>query len=996
MHFLHLANNSLTGPIPPELGNLTGLNSLFLYDNRLTGPIPGSLARLPLEWFWFQANDGLCAPGTASFAAWLEGIDNRRGAFCNESDRAVLESLFEAAGGTGWTDSSGWLATPTLEEWYGVTVDSLGRVVTLVLTRNGLAGHLPPHLGTLDEMTRLRIGGNALSGRLPLSLTGLALVELDYADTELCVPAEAEFQAWLNAVPSHTGTGVECAPLTNREILVALYQATGGTEWGDAENWLTDAPLGDWYGVSVDAQGRVTALHLAENNLSGPIPPGLANLTHLTQLQLSANALTGPVPSELGGLVNLRGLHLYGNDLTGPIPSELGGLVNLRSLTLSWNDLSGPIPSELGSLVNLGSLYLGGNDLSGPIPSELGNLASLHALYLSGNNLTGSIPSELGSLVNLESLYLAENDLSGPIPPALGKLANLTELRLNGNALSGSVPPAFGGLTGLRELVLSANIGMSGRLPNSLTNLQSLETLQVGQTGLCAPSEASFLEWLEGVLDRWVALCEGGAAYLTQAVQSRQFPVPLVAGEQALLRVFVTAARANNERIPPVRASFYLGGALAHAVEIAGKPGPISTEIEEGSLARSANAEIPGEVVQPGLEMVVEIDPEGTLDRGLGVAKRIPETGRTTVAVHAMPFLDLTLIPFLWQQAQDSTILDSVREMATDPQNHELLWATRTLLPVGGLEVRAHEPVLSSSNFSEDLLVQTAMIRVMEGGTGHYMGTISQYSGSTGVGELGGRVSFAAPRATTMAHELGHNFSLLHAPCGGASGPDPLFPYSDGSTGAWGYDFAARGTLVSPDTPDLMSYCNPDWISDYHFDKALRFRLADEGATAAAATATAPTPSLLLWGRTDAEGRPHLEPVFVVDAPALLPVSAGEYRLTGRSAADRDLFTLDFAMPETTDGDGRSSFVFALPAPPEWADDLASVTLSGPGGSITLDGDSDIPMTILRDPRTGRIRGFLREGPLAAQAAADAAGGPAGPGLETIFSRGIPDAAWRR
>ena len=247
-----------------------------------------------------------------------------------------------------------------------------------------------------------------------------------------------------------------------------------------------------------------------------------------------------------------------------------------------------------------------------------------------------------------------------------------------------------------------------------------------------------------------------------------------------------------------------------------------------------------------------------------------------------------------------------------------------------------------------------------------------------------------------MAHDLGHNFSLLHAPCGGASGPDPLFPYSDGSTGAWGYDFAARGTLVSPDTPDLMSYCNPDWISDYHFDKALRFRLADEGATAAAATATAPTPSLLLWGRTDAEGRPHLEPVFVVDAPALLPVSAGEYRLTGRSAADRDLFTLDFAMPETTDGDGRSSFVFALPAPPEWADDLASVTLSGPGGSITLDGDSDIPMTILRDPRTGRIRGFLREGPLAAQAAADAAGGPAGPGLETIFSRGIPDAAWRR
>ena len=102
-------------------------------------------------------------------------------------------------------------------------------------------------------------------------------------------------------------------------------------------------------------------------------------------------------------------------------------------------------------------------------------------------------------------------------------------------------------------------------------------------------------------------------------------------------------------------------------------------------------------------------------------------------------------------------------------------------------------------------------------------------------------------------------------------------------------------------------------------------------------------------------------------------------------------------MTETVHGNGRGSFVFALPADPSWAGNLASITLSGPAGSATLDGDTSRPMTILRDPGTGRVRGFLRDPPLASQVAADAVGRSVAPALEVLFSRGIPDAAaWRR
>ena len=213
---LSLGSTSLSGPIPPELGNLSGLTDLFLDHNNLWGPIPRSLLNLTkLNSFPFNDNAGLCAPGTTDFADWLEGMEEREGPFCNASDRAVLAALFEAAGGSGWTNARGWLGGPALAGWHGVRADLLGRVTALDLSRNGLAGHLPGSLGELAHMTELRIADNAdLSLRLPLSLSGLSLRVLHYAGTELCVPAELSFRDWLSTIPSHEGTGAECPPAT--------------------------------------------------------------------------------------------------------------------------------------------------------------------------------------------------------------------------------------------------------------------------------------------------------------------------------------------------------------------------------------------------------------------------------------------------------------------------------------------------------------------------------------------------------------------------------------------------------------------------------------------------------------------------------------------------------------------------------------------------------------------------------------------------------------
>ena len=242
-----------------------------------------------------------------------------------------------------------------------------------------------------------------------------------------------------------------------------------------------------------------------------------------------------------------------------------------------------------------------------------------------------------------------------------------------------------------------------------------------------------------------------------------------------------------------------------------------------------------------------------------------------------------------------------------------------------------------------------------------------------------------------MAHELGHNLFLRHAPCGSAD-PDPSYPYPDGSIGAWGYDFREGGSLVPPSTPDVMSYCSPGWISDYSFSKALRYRVS-AGADADADARAAQAQALLLWGGVDIRGQPFLEPSFLLEAAPVLPQSGGDYEIKGHDHEGQELFSLSFGMSEVVHGAESSGFAFAFPVRPGLVDALASITLVGPAGRAVLDRQTDRPMAILRDA-AGQVRGILRD--LSADvvgnmAEASARALMAESGIEVLVSRGIPE-----
>ena len=981
----------------------------------------------------------------------------------DSTDRAALVALYEATDGPNWVNNENWLTDGPLGEWYGVSVGDGGRVTMLDLAgewdgedwtwrQHGLAGRIPPELRNLTELQELELHHNRLTGPVPSELGTLSnLTHLSLHNNDLTgeIPAALGNLAnlrWLflqrNAltgpIPPELGklTELQALEIDNNRLMGSIPPALGNLanlRWLSLQRNALTGPIPSELGNLVHLQwlelaynslltGRIppelgglaslrylslsgtrllegsippelgsltslTHLYLDRTGVGGPLPPELGSLSQLKRLSIGWSGFTGPIPSELGNLRNLEVLSLPGNYLGGPIPPELGNLSSLTRLDLGYNEfLSGEIPASLGNLTSLTSLRLHLNLLSGPIPPEFGNLTLLESLALFGNQLTGPIPPELGDLEPLESLSLYDNQLTGPVPESFTRLQVLESLKVHNNALSGPLPDGMGALGELQELWVGNNPELSGPLPADLARLRRLESFKAGGTGLCAPDYEEFLEWLAGVPFHRISRCKGAAAYLTQSVQSRTDPVPLIAGKPALLRAFVASPNADGDAMPAARATFYLDGSAAHEVEIEPARGTIPGRIEESeaSLERSINADVPGWLVQRGLEFVVDVDPAGSLDPTLGVTGRMPSTGRMAVDVVELQDLQLTVVPFLHETEPDSSIMAITEGMADDPATHPMLEEVRVLLPVGDIDLELHDPVLTSDGFGFQILSQTEVMRLIEGRPGYWLGM----QGPVRLGLLGVAYNipswsaFSQPLPSTVAHEIGHNMGLWHAPCGGAGGPDPLYPHPTGLTASWGYDMANR-RLVSPYSPDLMSYCGGQWIGDYHRANALRHRTKTEASTASPAR----IPSLVVWGGLDGDGQPYLEPAFLTDAMPTLPPEGRDFTLRATTEGGREAFALRFDMPSTHDAeDGRTVFVFSVPV--NWTGALESIVLLGNNGSAVLNRDTDRPFRILKDRATGQVRAFLRGRQPATMVAADATGVAV---YETLFSAGIPD-----
>ena len=286
---LDLGENNLTGEVPPQLGNLSGLTVLSLGRNALSGSM------LPFS------------PRQLSGNALSGAIPVELG---NLSNLEVLNFSGNALSGS-------------IPAFLG----NLANLEVLNFSGNALSGAIPVELGNLANLRQLNLGGNALGGSIPSFLGNLSNLEvLNLYRTRLS-----------GAIP------VELGNLSNLRVLSLGRNALSGSipvELGNMTN-LEVLNL-DWNRLSgvipveLGNLSNLTWLGLARNESGGSIPSFLGNMTNLEVLNLNSNALSGSIPSFLGNLSNLERLTLSNNALSGSIPSFLGNLSNLDCSGAQW------------------------------------------------------------------------------------------------------------------------------------------------------------------------------------------------------------------------------------------------------------------------------------------------------------------------------------------------------------------------------------------------------------------------------------------------------------------------------------------------------------------------------------------------------------------------------------------------------------------------------------------------------------------------------------
>ncbi len=308
-----------------------------------------------------------------------------------------------------------------------------------------------------------------------------------------------------------------------------------------------------------------------------------------------------------------------------------------------------------------------------------------------------------------------------------------------------------------------------------------------------------------------VARAEWGQTVLKETLR-------LVAGKPVLLRVHLVADPTPVSLTQALSGAVYLGSAFQGNLSFA-CPNPVPTGTDPGNLATTCNATLPGSWVAPGLRVELRADPNDQVaetDEDDNALTLTPSVGQGTA-------LHLTVVPVVYQR-QTPTIPDFAQTLWRFWPLKEIPHTTRAPYTFSGFP--------GSLSYYEGwslLASELRALRQADGSGRYYYGfvRVDHATSVAGVGYIGHPVAVGVDRplnaSVVMAHELGHNFGRYHAPCGNPGYLDPNYPYPDGKIGTWGYDLA-DGTLKDPDQyRDLMSYCGPQWVSDYTYEGAQSF-----------------------------------------------------------------------------------------------------------------------------------------------------------------------------
>eukprot|EP00256_Glycine_max_P056900 XP_014624566.1 receptor-like protein EIX1 [Glycine max] len=464
---LNLSATGFYGKIPPQIGNLSNLVYLDLSSDVANGTVPSQIGNLSkLRYLDLSGNDfeGMAIPSFLWTITSLTHLD---------------------------LSGTGFMGKIPSQIW------NLSNLVYLDLTY-AANGTIPSQIGNLSNLVYLGLGGHSVVENVEW-LSSMWKLEYLYL-TNANLSKAFHWLHTLQSLPSLTHLYLlDCTlphynepSLLNFSSLQTLHLSY--TSYSPAISFVPK-----W----IFKLKKLVSLQLHGNEIQGPIPCGIRNLTLLQNLDLSFNSFSSSIPDCLYGLHRLKSLDLRSSNLHGTISDALGNLTSLVELDLSGTQLEGNIPTSLGDLTSLVELDLSYSQLEGNIPTSLGNLCNLRVIDLSylklnqqvnelleilapcishgltrlavqSSRLSGNLTDHIGAFKNIELLDFSYNSIGGALPRSFGKLSSLRYLDLSMNKISGNPFESLGSLSKLLSLDIDGNLFHGVVKEDDLANLTSL------------------------------------------------------------------------------------------------------------------------------------------------------------------------------------------------------------------------------------------------------------------------------------------------------------------------------------------------------------------------------------------------------------------------------------------------------------------------------------------------------------------------------------------
>ena len=298
LRYLNLSCASFSGPIPPQLGNLSRLIYLDLKEYFDFNRYPDESSQNNLQWI-----SGLSSLRHLN----LEGVNLSRASAYWLHAVSKLPSLSELH-----LSSCGLSVLPR-----SLPSSNLTSLSILVLSNNGFNSTIPHWLFQLRNLVYLDLSFNNLRGSI-----------LDAFANRTCLESLRKMGSLCNLK-----TLILSENDLNREI-TEMINVLSGCNKCSLEN-----------------------LNLGLNELGGFLPNSLGNLCNLQSLLLWENSFVGSIPNSIGNLSHMKELYLSNNQMNGTIPETLGQLHELAALDVSENSWEGVLTeAHLSNLTNLKEL----------------------------------------------------------------------------------------------------------------------------------------------------------------------------------------------------------------------------------------------------------------------------------------------------------------------------------------------------------------------------------------------------------------------------------------------------------------------------------------------------------------------------------------------------------------------------------------------------------------------------------------------------------------